>query len=146
MLSEHDLEAFGYFDTVKEYEKVKTNADMVYEFHEAFCPDQINGPWSDDDMQLRFDLMEEEFNEALAAWENELHEGYEEAVVKELVDLLYVTYGTLVYLGVDADEAFRRVHESNMSKLGKDGKPIRRADGKVLKGENYKEPDLKDLV
>jgi len=43
-------------------------------------------------------------------------------------------------------EAFKRVHESNMSKLGEDGKPIYREDGKVLKGPNYKEPDLGDLV
>lgn len=43
------------------------------------------------------------------------------------------------------DEAFRRVHQSNMSKLGDDGKPIKREDGKILKGPNYKEPDLKDL-
>ena len=146
MISEHDLEAFGYYDALKEYDKVKTNADMVYEFHQAFCPDQIDGPWSDDDMDFRIDLITEEYNEFVAAWDSDIHEGYEEAVVKELIDLLYVTYGTLIYLGVDADEAFRRVHESNMSKLGKNGKPIRREDGKVLKGDNYKEPDLRDLV
>lgn len=51
------------------------------------------------------------------------------------------------FLGeVDYIEAFRRVHASNMSKLGEDGKPIKREDGKILKGPNYKEPDLSDLV
>lgn len=145
MISEHDLDAFGYWDVLKE-SKLKSNADRVHEFHEAFCPDQINGPWEEKVMELRLRLMDEELSEVKEAWYDELHDGYEAAVVKELVDLLYVTYGTLVYLGVDADEAFRRVHESNMSKLGKNGKPIRRADGKVLKGENYQEADLGDLV
>jgi len=145
MISEHDLEAFGYWDTI-DASVPKTNADMVYEFHQAFCPDQIDGPWEDSDMELRFKLIDEEVKEAKEAWNDELHDGFEAAVVKELVDVLYVTYGTLVYLGVDINEAFRRVHESNMSKLGKDGKPIRRADGKVLKGENYKEAELGDLV
>ena len=49
-------------------------------------------------------------------------------------------------MGWDLDEALDRVHESNMTKLGEDGKPIRREDGKVLKGPNYKAPDLTDLV
>lgn len=140
MINKSDIEAF--FDM----QGGKTNADMVHEFHEAFCPDQNNGDWSEDVMEMRFDLIREELAEAIKAWDDEIHDGYEEAVVKEFIDILYVTYGTLLYLGVDPDEAFRRVHKSNMSKLGDDGKPIRRADGKVLKGPNYKEPDLRDLV
>jgi predicted HAD superfamily Cof-like phosphohydrolase len=62
-------------------------------------------------------------------------------VAKELGDLLYVAYGTAVSLGINAQEAFRRVHDSNMSKLV-GGKAILREDGKVLKGENYFEPDM----
>jgi predicted HAD superfamily Cof-like phosphohydrolase len=50
------------------------------------------------------------------------------------------------YLGLDLDEAMRRVFESNMSKLGDNGKPLRREDGKVLKGPSYQPPDLSDLV
>ena len=144
MINESDLDAFGYYD-IRDTKPV-TNSDRVTEFHETFCPDQIDGNWSDEVMELRFRLIDEEVKEVKDAWNDDLYDGYEESVVKELVDLLYVTYGTLVYLGVDADEAFRRVHDSNMSKLDSSGRPIRRADGKVLKGPNYFEPDLSDLV
>ena len=68
------------------------------------------------------------------------------ALLKELCDLQYVLSGFAVTFGLPFDEAFKRVHESNMSKLGPDGKPIYRDDGKVLKGPNYKKPDLSDLV
>ena len=72
--------------------------------------------------------------------------GAKAALLKELCDLQYVLSGFAVTFGLPFDEAFRRVHESNMSKLGPDGKPIYREDGKVLKGPNYKKPDLSDLV
>lgn len=67
-------------------------------------------------------------------------------LLKELADLDYVTAGTAVTFGWDFDEAGKRVHKSNMSKLGEDGKPIRRADGKILKGPNYKPAFVGDLV
>ena len=67
-------------------------------------------------------------------------------LLKEIDDLLYVTYGLAVSFGLNADVGFKRVHESNMSKLGEDGKPVYREDGKVLKGANYKAPYLGDLV
>lgn len=67
------------------------------------------------------------------------------AFTKELADLLYVVYGCAVTFGLPIDEVFDRVHASNMSKLGDDGKPLYREDGKVLKGPNYKKPDLEDL-
>jgi predicted HAD superfamily Cof-like phosphohydrolase len=83
-----------------------------------------------------------------------IHEEYEEVrdsdtaaeCLKELADLVYVTYGYAATYGWDLDEAVRRVHASNMSKLGPDGKPIYREDGKVLKGPRYAPPDLSDLV
>lgn len=81
----------------------------------------------------------EEFREALRT------QG-KEAVLKELADLVYVCYQFAENLEWDLDTAMVRVHESNMSKLGPDGHPIRRADGKVLKGPNYKPPVLSDLV
>lgn len=69
-----------------------------------------------------------------------------EHLLKELADLAYVIYGTAEAFGWDLDEAVKRVHESNMTKLGADGKPVYREDGKVMKGPGYKEPYLGDLV
>ena len=70
----------------------------------------------------------------------------QEDCLKELADLVYVCYQYAENMRWDLDEALNRVHESNMSKLGDDNKPIYRDDGKVLKGPNYKPPDLSDLV
>ena len=80
-----------------------------------------------------------EFNQAVASepYENEL---------KELADLVYVCFQYAENMEWDLEEALNRVHKSNMSKLGLDGKPIRRADGKVLKGPNYQPPELTDLI
>ena len=66
--------------------------------------------------------------------------------LKELADLVYVCYQYAANMGWDLDEAMFRVHQSNMSKLDEEGKPIYREDGKVLKGPNYKPPNLEDLV
>jgi predicted HAD superfamily Cof-like phosphohydrolase len=68
-----------------------------------------------------------------------------EEALKELADLVYVCYQLAAAVGWDLDEALKRVHESNLSKLV-DGKPVKRLDGKVLKGPNYKPPSLIDLV
>ena len=88
---------------------------------------------------MQLDLIAEEYKEFRSAIsdENEL---------KELADLVYVCYQYAENMEWDLDEAMRRVHRSNMSKLGLDGKPIRRSDGKVLKGPNYAPPTLIDLV
>lgn len=67
------------------------------------------------------------------------------ALTKELCDLLWVTYQAGAFFGLPLEEAFKRVYESNMSKLGPDGKPVLREDGKILKGPNYKPAELKDL-
>jgi len=81
---------------------------------------------------------------------SEFHEAYHMKddcdQLKELADLVYVCYQFAASQEWDLDEAMRRVHESNMSKLDDNGKPIYRADGKVLKGPNYKEPHLLDLI
>tara|TARA_R100001082_G_scaffold72519_1_gene41511 strand:+ start:1059 stop:1439 length:381 start_codon:yes stop_codon:yes gene_type:complete len=66
--------------------------------------------------------------------------------LKELADLVYVCYQYAANMSWFLDEALDRVHKSNMSKLGDDGKPIYRDDGKVLKGPNYAPPDLRDLI
>ena len=98
------------------------------------------------EMQKR--LIVEEFKEFLEA-EQQLLYGFvrnSEDCLKELADLVYVCYQYAANLNWDLDEAMNRVHQSNMSKLGEDGKPIRREDGKVLKGPNYQPPTLTDLV
>lgn len=81
---------------------------------------------------------------------SEFHEAYhfepEYNQLKELADLVYVCYQYAASQDWDLDEAVKRVHESNMSKLDEYGKPIYRADGKVLKGPNYAPPNLEDLV
>ena len=66
--------------------------------------------------------------------------------LKELADLVYVCYQYAENMGWNLDTAMDRVHQSNMSKLGEDGKPILREDGKVLKGPNYQPPTLTDLI
>ena len=93
------------------------------------------------------DLIVEEFKEFLEADGFLFKHGnnVQEECLKELADLVYVCYQYAENMGWFLDEALNRVHESNMSKLDEDGKPIYREDGKVLKGPNYKPPDLSDL-
>mgnify|MGYP003152527548 FL=1 len=93
-------------------------------------------------------LIVEEFKELLQADGMLFRTGVEPKAdcLKELADLVYVCYQYAANQRWDLDEALNRVHKSNMSKLDKDGKPIFRADGKVLKGPNYAPPNLEDLV
>ncbi len=122
--------------------KQMTSLNMVKEFHETFgqavvdVPDIDNYPL----YQLRLDLLNEELSEL----EEALNEKDEVAVLDALTDLQYVLDGAYLALGFHPykDAALREVHRSNMSKLGPDGKPIYREDGKVLKGPGYSPPDL----
>ena len=91
---------------------------------------------------MQLDLIAEEYSELCYAIGNE---GYEEEL-KELADLVYVCFQYAENMEWDLEEALDRIHKSNMSKLGLDGKPIRRSDGKVMKGPNYQPPNLSDLV
>ena len=93
-------------------------------------------------------LIVEEFNEFLEAEGFLFMHGknHQEHALKELADLVYVCYQYAENMGWFLDEALHRVHQSNLSKLGEDGEPIYREDGKVLKGPNYKPPYLQDLV
>lgn len=127
----------------------------VKEFHEIFNH-PINANLTEDLIRLRYKLIEEEFmesSEELATLVIQInHKATPEAIIKtkakltkELSDMLYVIYGTAVSLGLPLEEGFKEVHRSNMSKLGEDGKPIYREDGKVLKGPNYTEPDMEKL-
>ncbi len=93
-------------------------------------------------------LVIEEFKEFLEA-DDQLYRDNPTVIaeaLKELADLVYVCYQYAENMNWFLDEALHRVHESNMSKLGEDGKPIYREDGKVLKGPNYKPPNLTDLI
>ena len=93
-------------------------------------------------MQLRFDLIKEELNELEQAMKTKnLKE-----IADALTDILYVTYGAGYAYGINLDKCFKEVQKANMSKLGVDGKPIYNEKGKVMKGPNYSEPNLKQFV
>ena len=93
-------------------------------------------------MQLRYDLIKEELNELEQAMKSkDLKE-----IADALTDILYVTYGAGFAYGIDLDKCFKEVQRANMSKLGKDGKPIFNEKGKVMKGPDYSEPNLKQFV
>lgn len=121
-----------------------TNFNKVKEFHNKFdVITQTKPSFPDPDtVQLRVDLIEEELQELITGIaENDIVE-----VADALTDLLYVVYGMGDVFGIDLDKTFAEVHRSNMSKLGEDGRPIRRADGKVLKGSNYSPPNLEPIL
>jgi predicted HAD superfamily Cof-like phosphohydrolase len=103
--------------------------------HEAEFP-------SKDICKLRVELIAEELGELKEA----IRDKDIVEVADALTDLLYVVYGAGHAFGIDLDKCFNEVHRSNMSKLGLDGKPIYREDGKVLKGQNYFDPDLITIV
>ena len=120
-------------------------SSQAQEFREAY---QIS---NSNQLQVRSrqrNLITEEFKEFLEA-DGQLYltsSKVKQDCLKELADLVYVCYQYAVNMGWDLDEAMHRVHESNMSKLDENGNPVLREDGKVLKGPNYKPPNLEDLV
>ena len=100
----------------------------------SFSTDKIN--------KLRIDLIKEELNELTEAMKNkDLLE-----VADALTDILYDTYGAGHAFGIDLDKCFEEVQNSNMSKLGEDGKPIYNDAGKVMKGPKYFKPDLSKFI
>ena len=103
---------------------------------------------SKDKRSYQKNLIVEEFKEFLEADGFLFRHGqnFQEEALKELADLVYVCDHYAENMNWFLDEALNRVHLSNMSKLDEDGKPIYREDGKVLKGPNYKPPDLSDLI
>ena len=115
---------------------------QAQEFRHAY--EVINDP---ERSNFQLTLINEEHRELLEAHlKVRDYEGAEADCLKELADLVYVCFQYAENLNWDLMEALRRVHKSNMSKLGEDGKPVRRDDGKVLKGPNYKPPVLDDLT
>ena len=121
-----------------------TNANKVKLFMESFGQEVKTKPEfpSDDILKLRTDLIDEEVKELWDACDaRDLVE-----IADALTDILYVTYGMAHALGIPIDECFAEVQASNMSKLGEDGKPIYREDGKVMKSDLYFKPNLKDII
>lgn len=122
----------------------KSPADMLHEFHETFGHAIGTSLRDRAAVNLWARLRREEFEEVQQ--ETATLSIDAEALCKELCDLLYVVYGTGTAFGFDLEGALAAVHRSNMSKLGEDGKPIYRHDGKALKGPNYREPDMSPFV
>jgi len=121
-----------------------TNFEMVGEFMKSFGQEVKSEPEIPDKVTqaLRYNLIHEELEEFWdATQDNDIVE-----VADAFADLLYVVYGAAHAYGIDVDTCFKEVHRSNMSKLGLDGKPIYREDGKVLKGPDFFEPDLKSVL
>ena len=141
-----NMERIRMVGKVKNPEYLKTNFERVREFMEVFGQEVKNKPeWPDGEtMELRIDLIEEELGELQNAIIDA--DGTLVDVADALSDLLYVVYGAGHSFGIDLDKCFTEVHRSNMSKLGEDGKPIYREDGKVLKGKNFTEPNLKEVL
>src|SRR5690554_1283254 len=126
---------------------MKKRLSAVKKFHEAFGLGVNQVPRANlgkTKNQLRFSLMKEENEEYLeAANKNDLVE-----VADALGDMLYILCGTILEHGMQhkIEEVFDEIQRSNMSKLGENGKPIYREDGKVLKGPNYFGPDIQSIL
>ena len=121
-----------------------TNFQKVKSFMKTFGQEVKSSPSlsSTQINKLRYNLIKEELEEFKQALDkNDLLE-----VADALTDILYVTYGAGHAFGIDLDACFKEVQNSNMSKLGNDGKPIYNDQGKVMKGPNYFKPDLSKFV
>lgn len=121
-----------------------SNFTSVMDFMNNFGQEvKYNPEFPDEKVQkLRISLIEEELEELKEAMRKEDIVGVADA----LTDILYVTYGAGAAFGIDLDKCFEEVHNSNMSKLDRDGRPIYREDGKILKGLDYFEPNLEKIV
>lgn len=121
---------------------MKNELTLVKHFHYAFEQKYSRTPTliSDKEYELRYSLMAEENVEYLDAAKNNDLVGIADA----LGDQLYILCGTIIKHGLQnkIEEVFKEIHHSNMSKLGANGKPIFREDGKILKGPAYRKPDL----
>lgn len=137
------LENYGVesFKTVEFHDFFEgTNFELAGDFMHAFGQEVLTEPTLPDTSlaKLRLELIREEFEELTVA--TNAMDMIE--IADALTDILYVVYGAGHAFGIDLDACYREVHSSNMSKLGEDGKPIYREDGKVLKGPNFRSPDL----
>ena len=126
---------------------MKKQLSKVEKFHEMFKLGIEKKPVADleeNRSELRYELMKEENNEYIEAAENDdIVE-----VADALGDMLYILCGTIIEHGMTEliEEVFDEIHRSNMSKLGKDGNPVYREDGKVIKGPNFFKPDIAKII
>ena len=121
-----------------------SNFDDVEIFMETYGQEIKTKPMfpNENIIRLRYNLIKEELDELQTSFEQKnLLE-----VADALTDILYVTYGAGHSFGINLDKCFAEVQKSNMSKLGKDGKPIYNDQGKVMKGPNYFKPNLKQFI
>jgi predicted HAD superfamily Cof-like phosphohydrolase len=117
---------------------------QVLQFHRTYGHPVGNNPklLAEDRLRLRLSLIHEELEELYVALDND--DLIEQA--DALGDMVYVIMGMAIEMGIRLDTVINEIHRSNMSKLGSDGKPIYREDGKVLKGPNYSPPNLKFIL
>ncbi len=126
---------------------MRKQINHVKNFHESFGIENKDSPTSnvsESIFNLRYKLMQEENQEYLEACRNEdLDE-----IADALGDMMYILCGTILSHGLQnkIEEIFQEIQSSNMSKLGSDGKPIFRQDGKILKGPNYFKPDIASIL
>ncbi|MGW3419503.1 pyrophosphohydrolase domain-containing protein [Streptomyces phaeochromogenes] len=119
-------------------------ARLVHEFHLAFGLDTRTTPTevSPELAAHRGELLAEEAAEVAEV----AVAGPLDRLAHELADVVYVAYGTALVHGIDLDAVISEIHRANMTKLGPDGRVSRRADGKVLKGDHYRAPDVSDVL
>ena len=152
--------------TGKPIYKKKTNAEMVLEFHQTYKLPIGTTPHVPEDEEviiLCVDLIQEEFDElklALIEFASDRAAYLDGAsmsiittqaegltnIADALGDLIYVVYGMALTFGIPLDECIKEIHRSSMTKLGANGRPIIREDGKILKGPNYKKPNLRLII
>lgn len=127
---------------------MKSNQEQAKEFRKLY---KIESSDSKPVRKYQCDLITEEFNEFIEAEsllirESDSLDSLKEECLKELADLVYVCYQYAANMGWDLDRALELIHNSNLSKLDENGKPIYREDGKILKGPNYTKPNLNSLI
>ena len=125
---------------------MKDFIDLVAEFHYLFDQKDAKKPTTGNEKQgeLRYSLLAEENAEYLeAVRDNNLVD-----IADALGDQLYIIYGTVLKHGLQdkIEDVFKEIHRSNLSKLGANGKPIYREDGKILKGPDYFKPDISKIL
>ncbi|WTA24474.1 hypothetical protein OG365_39670 (plasmid) [Streptomyces sp. NBC_00853] len=123
---------------------IPSPAASVREFHEKCslpiqrCPADISEELSTHRQRL--------LNEEVAELSEAAESGHLDHVARELADVVYIAYGTALTYGIDLDLVLAEIHQSNLTKLGPDGRPELRADGKVLKGRSFVAPDVRAVL